>query len=285
MYVLPYGQMSLWGNSLPIFSLCVLPISKIKPDKKFMAMFIGFMDGDGYFDIGEQKQYNKATKALVNSTIRIRLASNVHVRDLSLLEYFVKVLGVGKISNMPAGREQVRVVFSKKDLLTVILPLIKEYNLQFLTSQRVKQFALLNYILENSIIHWDNINFKEPEFIVIPSHLLVNLDFFADWLVGFTMAEGSFGIKANGSAFYQIKQTGEDNLDLIKAACLIITGREARPIKADSKNSYQLTLSSKLDVQKVISFFSSLNNHSLVGYKLSQYTLWLTALKNSSRYS
>lgn len=250
-----------------------------------MAMFVGFMDGDGYFDIGEQKQYNKATKALVNSTIRIRLASNVHVRDLCLLEYFVKVLGVGKISKMAAGREQVRVIFSKKDLLTVILPLIKEYNLQFLTSQRVKQFALLNYILENSITHWDNINFKEPEFIVIPSHLLVNLDFFADWLVGFTIAEGSFGIKVNGSAFYQIRQTGEDNLDLIKAACLIIAGREARPIKADSNNSYQLTLSSKLDVQKVISFFSSPNNHSLVGYKLSQYALWLTALKNSRRYS
>ena len=103
--------------------------------------------------------------------------------------------------------------------------------------------------------------------------------------MGFTIAEGSFGIKVNGSAFYQIRQTGEDNLDLIKAACLIIAGREARPIKADSNNSYQLTLSSKLDVQKVISFFSSPNNHSLVGYKLSGYALWLTALKNSRRYS
>jgi len=35
----------------------------------------------------------------------------------------------------------------------------------------------------------------------------------------------------------------------------------------------------------VISFFSSPNHHPLYGYKLSQYTLWLTALKNSSRYS
>jgi len=118
-----------------------------------MAMFMGFIDGDGYFDIGEQKQYNKITKTLVKSTIRIRLASNVNVRDISSLEYFVKVLGVGKISNMSAGREQVRVIFSKKDLVTVILPLIKLYNLQFLTSQRVKQFALVNYILENSITH------------------------------------------------------------------------------------------------------------------------------------
>lgn len=37
------------------------------------------------------------------------------------------------------------------------------------------------------------------------------------------MAEGSFGMKTQGSAFYQVKQTGEDNLDL-KAPCLIITG-------------------------------------------------------------
>jgi hypothetical protein len=76
-----------------------------------MVILIGFIDGDGYFDIGEQKQYNKITKTLVKSTIRIRLASNVNVRDISSLEYFVKVLGVGKISNMSGGREQVRVMF------------------------------------------------------------------------------------------------------------------------------------------------------------------------------
>ena len=116
-------------------------------------MFMGFIDGDGYFDIGEQKQYNKKTKAPARSTIRIRLASNVNIRDLALLEYFVETLKVGKIDTMSGDRNQVRVIFSKKDLLTVILPLIQEYNLQFLTIQRAKQFALVNYILENSITH------------------------------------------------------------------------------------------------------------------------------------
>jgi hypothetical protein len=118
-----------------------------------MAMFMGFMDGDGYFDIGEQKQYNKKTKAPTRSTIRIRLASNVNTRDLALLEYFLEVLKVGKIDTMSGDRDQVRVIFSKKDLITRILPLIKEYNLEFLTSQRAKQFALVNYILDNSITH------------------------------------------------------------------------------------------------------------------------------------
>ena len=86
--------MSLWGNELlPLSTFCTLPVFSVKPDKKFMALFMGFIDGDGYFDIGEPKQYNR-DKTLAKSTIRIRLATNIHIRDLSLLEYFVKFLGV-----------------------------------------------------------------------------------------------------------------------------------------------------------------------------------------------
>lgn len=59
MYVLPYGQMSLWGNLVPIYTCYTLPVSVINKDKKIIWMFIGFFDGDGYFDIGEKKQYNK----------------------------------------------------------------------------------------------------------------------------------------------------------------------------------------------------------------------------------
>ena len=276
--------MSLWGDEY-VFTFLIFPaVYSVKPGKNFMAFLIGFMDGDGYFDIGEQKQYKKKAKALVKSTIRIRLASNIRVRDIFLLEYFVKVLGVGKLS-MISGREQVRVIFSKTDLITTILPFIKEHNLLFLTTQRVKQFALVNYILENSITHWENVTFKEPEFIGKPVHDLVKLDFFGDWLVGFTIAEGSFGVNKNGSAFFQLKQSGYDNLYLLKAACLLITGREAYPMKDDSFNAYQLSLSSIIDIEKVVSFFSYNNYHPLTGYKASQYKLWLEQLKTSSRYS
>ena len=73
---------------------------------------------------------------------------------------------------------------------------------------------------------------------------------------------------------------------MIKAICLSIAGREAKAIKADSADCYQLTLSSKIDVQKVVceAFFSSPDNHPLYGYKLEQYNIWLVALKSSSRY-
>jgi hypothetical protein len=204
----------------------------------------------------------------------------MHTRDTSLLIYLTKVLGVGSISNLKSVN-QTRLIFYNNDLTTVIIPLIKQYGLHFLTTTRLSQFALLNYILDNNIVHWENVNFT-PSVLEYSVQYLLNLDFFANWLVGFTVAEGSFGIKGKGEAFFQIKQKGIENYSIIKAICLLIAGREPN-IKVDSSNCYQLTLSSKLDVQKVVNFFSAPCT-TLYGYKLFQYNQWLVSLKSSNRY-
>lgn len=280
MYVLPYGQMSLWGSTSVwkiLQSQNLLPISA---DKKFMSMFMGIVDGDGYLEIGPQKQYNKINNA--KSTIRSRLVIRMHNRDKSLLIYLTTVLGVGSLSSLDSIN-QTRLIFTKKDLVYVIIPLIKFYNLQFLTFNRARQFALLNHILENNLIHWNEVKFT-PSITIYSSDDILKLDFFGNWLVGFTIAEGSFFFKANGSAYYQIKQKGIENYAIIKAICLLIADREAKAIKADSADCYQLSLSSRIDVQKVVDFFSSPDNHPLYGYKLEQYNLWLLSLKRSSRY-
>nr|YP_009048494.1 endonuclease [Heterobasidion irregulare] len=249
-------------------------------DKKFMSMFMGIVDGDGYLEIGPQKQYNKINNA--KSTIRSRLVIRMHNRDKSLLIYLTTVLGVGSLSSLDSIN-QTRLIFTKKDLVYVIIPLIKFYNLQFLTVNRARQFALLNHILENNLIHWNDVKFTPP-ITIYSSDDILKLDFFGNWLVGFTIAEGSFFFKANGSAYYQIKQKGIENYAIIKAICLLIADREAKAIKADSADCYQLSLSSRIDVQKVVDFFSSPDNHPLYGYKLEQYNLWLLSLKRSSRY-
>lgn len=67
MYVLPYGQMSLWGKNLSLSCSSLTPpisygLGELKPNKKFMSMFVGLVDGDGYIEIGPQKQYNKSTE-------------------------------------------------------------------------------------------------------------------------------------------------------------------------------------------------------------------------------
>ena len=102
MYVLPYGQMSLWGRNLSLSSSSLTPscgLGELKPNKKFMSMFVGFVDGDGYIEIGPQKQYNKFTEFPAKSTIRARLVIRLHNRDTAYLTNLSKVLGVGSISN------------------------------------------------------------------------------------------------------------------------------------------------------------------------------------------
>jgi LAGLIDADG endonuclease len=120
-YVLPYGQMSLWG----MHKYSTNNLINNEPDKKFMAMFLGLVDGDGYIEIGPQKQYQKKTKLLTRSTIRARLVIRLNNRDRELLIYISERLKIGSISILHEIN-QTRLIFSKKDLTTVILPLIKK---------------------------------------------------------------------------------------------------------------------------------------------------------------
>ena len=46
---------------------------------------------------------------------------------------------------------------------------------------------------------------------------IINLPYFNNWLTGFTIAEGSFHIKAKGQAHFSIVQSGIENYQIIKA--------------------------------------------------------------------
>ena len=55
----------------------------IYPDKNFMSKFIGLVNGDGYIEIGPQKQYNKsnittAPFGRTKSTVKARLVLRLH---------------------------------------------------------------------------------------------------------------------------------------------------------------------------------------------------------------
>ena len=58
-----------------------------------MSMFVGFVEGDGYIEIGPKKQYNKSAKFPAQSTIRARLVIRLHSRDTVFLANLTKVLG------------------------------------------------------------------------------------------------------------------------------------------------------------------------------------------------
>ena len=242
-----------------------------------MEILIGFLDGDGYFDIGPQKQYNKSPNNKPKSTIRIRLGTNLQIKEKELLELIIKKLGVGKI-DYSKSKNQYRLIFDKKDILKVIYPYLKCNNIEFLVYNR-KQYFLFKYILENNIKHWEELNLEEINNLFIKSNKkfefidIVNLPYFYNWLVGFTAAFGSFHIKARGTAYFSIVQSGIENYHLIKAIHYFFKGPESfnHQIKPENFEVYRISFSSKKDLNLIINFFDTNN---LLGLKKLQYDSW-----------
>ena len=152
--------MSLWGHLVPIINLqgfkkeadtlpliykrnfqlsttsliiknSFPPIFQDKDICKLIEIFIGILDGDGYFDIGSQKQYNKDPNNKPKSTIRIRLGINLQYKDKELLEILVNKLGVGKIDYSKL-KNQYRLILYKKDILNIIYPYLMYNKIEFL---------------------------------------------------------------------------------------------------------------------------------------------------------
>jgi len=108
----------------------------------------------------------------------------------------------------------------------------------------------------------------------------LKLSFFQFWVVGFVSAEGSFLIKSNLDACFQIKQ--RTHVELFVAFQLLF--KTTRAITYEKGIYAQFSVSSKKDIQTVIDFFSSAVNPPLLGNKLIQYNTWISTLKSSRRY-
>ena len=245
---------------------------------KLIEIFIGLLDGDGYFDIGVQKQYNKNPNNKPKSTIRIRLGIILQFKDKELLELLVDKLGIGKI-DYSKSKDQYRLILYKKDILNVIYPYLQTNNIEFLTYNRRKQYFLLKYIIDNNIKHWEEINLENINNLFQMSNKqlnfsdIINLSYFNNWFVGFTIAEGSFHIKSNGRAHYSIVQSGLENAQIIKAIHYFIKGPESLDYKVSIENDkvYRISFSSKKDLLFIINFFE---NNELLGLKKLQFDNW-----------
>ena len=108
----------------------------------------------------------------------------------------------------------------------------------------------------------------------------IKLSFFKNWIVGFTMAEGSFFIKSNNDGCFQLKQIIHSSL--FESFKLLFNTNRKIDIE---KNMYnQFSVSSKVDIQTVINYFSFSGLHPLIGLKGISYLKWLNDLKSSNRY-
>lgn len=223
----------------------------------FIAMFVGLVDADGYISITNANGY-----------IRLQLIINLHIRDIEMLNHIKSVLGVGRVNIFPANNT-VKLTISKTDLQEIIFPLLIYHNIFFLTSARIKQYELAMLILKSNLILFSEIPAVNiiPQQIFLPTTALeyYQLSFFLNWVVGFTIGEGSFMAKNNGDFSFSLVQ--RTHTVLFNAFKIVFDS--TRLIEERSGYS-RFVVSSKKDIQSVVNFFSFSDLHPLLRYKLIQ---------------
>lgn len=241
----------------------------------FLSLFVGLIDGDGYILVHQTSK----------GFIKINLTLSLNIRDLSVLQYIYSILNFGNINVYPKkGKpDTCKLVINRTDLQQILFPLLIHHKLFFLNDRRIKQFDKAMYIFIHNIKLFNEIPSYIKTFFPLPDTAVsyTKLPFFQNWIVGFTIAEGSFLFKSNGDACFQLRQ--RKHLLLFEAFKLQFGTN--RSITTEKDLYHLLSLSSKEDIQQVITFFSFSGLHPLLGHQLIRYQNWLSQLKMSNRYS
>ena len=238
----------------------------------FLAFLVGVIDGDGHIQIRKSDL----------DYISFNLTISIHLDDIALLNYIQSVLKIGRIYTYRKWKSPTaKLVFNKTDLHEILFPLLLHHEIFFLTERRRGQFYMAMYILNNNIKKYSELPKVAPIIHKLPTNVegYVNLSFFKNWIVGFTVAEGSFLVKSNNDGCFQLRQ--KMHINLFEAFKLVFNTTR----KIDTTHNFsQFSVSSKRDIQNVINFFSFSGNHPLIGVKNIQYLILLDKLRNSYRY-
>jgi hypothetical protein len=242
-------------------------------DVSFLSFLVGIIDGDGYIQAIKKS----------NGYLEFNLVITFHNRDLATFEYIMGKLHFGVIGKISPTLS--KFVVYNYELKYILVPLLLKHNLFFLTENRIKQYNILLYTLENNIKKWELLpEDKIPNYsplVLNNPYDIINIWYFKDWFIGFVVAEGSFFIQSNKEICFSVGQKG--NSTLMKTIYLLF--EPSRALNYIKKTDVSLVrMSSVKDIQKVINFFSFENHYPLTGYKKDSYIIWLNALRESNRY-
>lgn len=138
------------------------------------------------------------------------------------------------------------------------------------------------YILLNNIVRYADIPLTVPTLCPLPTTAseYVLLPFFTNWIVGFTIAEGSFLVKTVGDFFFTLTQRSHPLL--FDAFKLVFNANT----KIDTHGGYmKFAVSSVKDLTTVVNFFSFSGLHPLVGLKADSYNTWINRMKHTKRFN
>jgi hypothetical protein len=225
------------------------------PSYEFLTWLIGFVEGDGSFNIGSTNR-NDLQFIITQSS-----------EDIKILEYIHKNLGFGRVVKQGKRTDRFIVQDIKYIYLiillfngNIILPSRKKFFKKFIENFNLKiNSGKLNY------------HYIEPkDYKLLPS--LNN-----SWLTGFTDAEGCFTVSfyrsSNSNTFrlrYIVSQKGDMNLPILSHFILLF---KAGIIEAHSKSNYSYIFSGSAG-QLCYNMVDYFNNFPLKSKKLNSFLLW-----------
>lgn len=141
-------------------------------NKILLYKFIGFIDGDGYIRVTKKSKLNKDNKII--NYIYISLVINLNEKELDLLNTFNTLLSGGSHPAAPGnsefnlgnvyyvtpkkGNKLVRLEINKTNIKNILIPLLDNNNIQFLTKTRQEQYLLVKYIFNNNLTNYEDID-------------------------------------------------------------------------------------------------------------------------------
>jgi LAGLIDADG endonuclease len=268
---------------------------------KDIQWFVGFTDGDGCLTVYKEKKWLNNWKH--------EFTIGLSIKDIRLLYKIKRILGCGIIKTY--NNVAIFNIKKIKHLIYVIIPIFDKYPL--LTDK--KRSIYLNFrcsILQKALNNKKNMNNDDVIFIkylienspndlykVSIENLFKNIDdnFFANWLVGFTEAEGSFYfIKKNLDNLDNITQpeiplraefriSQNNNFFLLNKIKEKLKITRKVSLQSNSYNHYYLVAASSLSLQNIIYFYTDPHLVKFKGIKFLQFILWLKGIKNIVRHN
>jgi hypothetical protein len=268
---------------------------------KDMQWLVGFIDGDGCLTMYKEKKW-------LNNW-RHEFTIGLSIKDIRLLYKIKDILGCGvvrKYNNVAIFK-----IKNIKHLIYIIIPIFDKYML-LTEKKRAIYLHFRSSLLQKALISKRNITNDDVLFIKqllsnTPENLYkmsiedyfkqIDNNFFDNWLVGFTEAEGSFYfIKNNLSDMNNILQpetplraefriSQNNNLFLLNKIKEQLKITRKVSLQSNSANHYCVLAGSNIALQNVIDFYTNPNLVKFKGLKYLQFVLWLKGIKNVVRHS
>lgn len=261
----------VWGKKIKYNST---PASQ-RLNAKEHALLVGLYEGDGWFQVNKNGKY-----------VQYEFGIQLHKRDLQLLHQIKTKYNLSGTVKQRKDRPDnfILRIRKKADLINKIIPIFDNFAIM---GPKQMQYVYFKYhLVEKQTIYFKNLTNNDWRFVENSPQQITQKDYFDQWLVGFTMAEGGFHAYQPKRDKYKVccfelSQTfgGSRLLNAVKFRLKL----NQNVFQNKKTLNWKLKARSSQDCKRVVAFFR-FTKPKLMGYKRVQYIRWIKTMKTIYTY-